>query len=346
MSQDRNVVIGVKPLGFPWETQDPFLFCVYHSDDYPVGNEDFGPDTTLEGRNIGNDFVLKDGWRMYHGATVPGFPVHPHRGFETVTVVRKGVVDHSDSLGGAGRYGHGDVQWMTAGKGVQHAEMFPLLNREKKNPLELFQIWINLPGADKFVEPHYAMLWREHIPVIEQSDKDGLKTTIEVVAGSVGSVKAPDPAPDSWAANSDHEVAIWVVEMEPGAKWTLPAASEGMNRTLYFFEGDSLRLNETSFKDHYALDLEAHQNVAIENGLENGRFLILQGAPINEPVVNHGPFVMNSREEIEQTFAEYQETRFGGWPWGRHDMVHGRERGRFARYSAEGGREELPPSGE
>ena len=283
---------------------------------------------------------------MYHGATVPGFPVHPHRGFETVTVVRKGVVDHSDSLGGAGRYGHGDVQWMTAGKGVQHAEMFPLLNREKKNPLELFQIWINLPGADKFVEPHYAMLWREHIPVIEQSDKDGLKTTIEVVAGSVGSVKAPDPAPDSWAANSDHEVAIWVVEMEPGAKWTLPAASEGMNRTLYFFEGDSLRLNETSFKDHYALDLEAHQNVAIENGLENGRFLILQGAPINEPVVNHGPFVMNSREEIEQTFAEYQETRFGGWPWGRHDMVHGRERGRFARYSAEGGREELPPSGE
>ncbi len=197
MSQDRNVVIGVKPLGFPWETQDPFLFCVYHSDDYPVGNEDFGPDTTLEGRNIGNDFVLKDGWRMYHGATVPGFPVHPHRGFETVTVVRKGVVDHSDSLGGAGRYGHGDVQWMTAGKGVQHAEMFPLLNREKKNPLELFQIWLNLPGADKFVEPHYAMLWREHIPVIEQSDKDGLKTTIEVVAGSVGSVKAPDPAPAS-----------------------------------------------------------------------------------------------------------------------------------------------------
>lgn len=342
MTVDRNVVLNVKPLGFPWETQDPFLFCVYHADDYPEGNEDFGPDITLEGRNIGSDFVLKDGWRMYHGSRVPGFPVHPHRGFETVTVVRKGIVDHSDSMGGAGRYGHGDVQWMTAGKGVQHAEMFPLLNREQRNPLELFQIWLNLPGVDKFVEPHFAMLWAEHIPSVELSDQSGLKTSIEVLAGSIGTVKAPDPAPDSWAANKDHEVAIWVVEMEPGAKWMLPAASKGINRTLYFFEGDSLRLNETLFKDHYALELEAHQEVPIENGPKKSRFLILQGAPINEPVESYGPFVMNTKKEIEQAYGDYQETHFGGWSWPRQDMVHGPEQGRFARYSD--GREELPPS--
>ncbi|MCP4310466.1 MAG: pirin family protein [Bacteroidetes bacterium] len=337
-----RAVKAVKQLGFPWETQDPFLFCVYHADDYPRGNENFGPDATLDGRSIGNDFVLKDGWRMYHGERVPGFPVHPHRGFETVTVVRKGVVDHSDSLGGAGRYGKGDVQWMTAGKGVQHAEMFPLLNREKRNPLELFQIWLNLPRADKFAEPHYAMLWSEHIPVIEELDHKGLKTMIEVVAGFIGTVKAPDPAPDSWAASGDHKVAIWVVEMEPGAKWTLPVAGQGINRSLYFFEGDSFKLNGDSFGQHCALELEAHFDVHIENGPVSSRFLVLQGAPIKEQVESYGPFVMNTREEIHQTYADFQETRFGGWPWERHDQVHGPDRGRFAHYSD--GTEELPPS--
>ena len=134
-------VLNISPLGFPWKTQDPFLFCVYHADDYPKGNEQLGPATSLSGRNLGQDFVIKDGWRMYHGHTVPGFPAHPHRGFETVTIVRKGMVDHSDSLGATARFGDGDVQWLTSGKGLQHAEMFPLLKQEEKNPLELFQLW-------------------------------------------------------------------------------------------------------------------------------------------------------------------------------------------------------------
>jgi len=124
-----NPVIQITPLGFPWETSDPFLFCVHHEDFYPEGNEKMGPKGSLEGRNLGNDFTIKDGYRMYHGETVPGFPAHPHRGFETVTIAQKGLVDHSDSIGAAGRFGDGDVQWMTAGKGVQHSEMFPLLNQ-------------------------------------------------------------------------------------------------------------------------------------------------------------------------------------------------------------------------
>src|SRR6476619_2733419 len=106
-----DLVRSAEPLGFQWRTIDPFLFCVHHDDAYPASNGSFGPAASLAGREIGSDFTLKDGWRMYHGSRVPGFPEHPHRGFETVTVVRRGLVDHSDSLGAAARYGHGDVQW-------------------------------------------------------------------------------------------------------------------------------------------------------------------------------------------------------------------------------------------
>ena len=103
-----NKIKSIKPLGFPWETQDPFLFCVHHMDHYPKGNDALGPDASLAGRAIGQDFTVKDGWRMYHGRNVPGFPSHPHRGFETVTIVQKGFIDHSDSLGAAARFGNGD----------------------------------------------------------------------------------------------------------------------------------------------------------------------------------------------------------------------------------------------
>ena len=112
------VVRSVRALGFQWQTQDPFLFCVHHEDFFSEGNSEMGPDKQLlQGQNIGSDFLVKDGFRMYHGTSVPGFPGHPHRGFETVTVVREGFVDHSDSADAAGRYGNGDVQWMTAGSG-------------------------------------------------------------------------------------------------------------------------------------------------------------------------------------------------------------------------------------
>jgi len=111
-------VLNISPIrGVPWQTFDPFLFCVYHQDHYPAGNERLGPAASLSGRNIGMDFEGKDGWRMYHGSVVPGFPQHPHRGFETVTIMRQGYIDHSDSLGATARFGRGDVQWLTAGKG-------------------------------------------------------------------------------------------------------------------------------------------------------------------------------------------------------------------------------------
>lgn len=335
----NKLINNIKPLGFTWETSDPFLFCVHHLDDYPAGNDQLGPAASLEGRNLGQDFTTRDGWRMYHGEKVPGFPAHPHRGFETVTVVLKGLVDHSDSHGAAGRYGDGDVQWMTAGAGLQHSEMFPLLNRDRGNPLELFQIWLNLPGSRKFARPHYAMLWAEDIPVYSEKDKNGKSTEVTIIAGKLGSVEAPSPAPDSWASDSENEAGIWLIKMEEGAEWTLPPASPEVNRCLYFYKGSELNIAGIGVQPYHSVSLLPDNPVIIKNDGDDAYLLLLQAKPVNEPVVQHGPFVMNTAAEIQQAFYDYRTTRFGGWPWPRHDMVHSPERGRFAKYSD--GREEV-----
>ena len=336
-----SAIKSVKPLGFPWQTQDPFLFCVHHEDFYPRGNDVMGPAASLAGRSMGQDFDPKEKWRMYHGEQVPGFPAHPHRGFETVTVVTKGVVDHSDSLGAAGRFGFGDVQWMTAGKGVQHCEMFPLLYKDKENPLELFQIWLNLPKAKKMAAPHFAMLWGDEIPTFISKDANGKVIQVRVIAGQIENAKAPDPAPDSWAADAANEVAIWTIKLEAGAQWTLPTASANVNRSIYFYEGESIDVAEKNFTTHQAIELSADQSVILKNGNTESYLLLLQGKPISEPVVQHGPFVMNTSAEIQQAMNEYRQTEFGGWPWDSYEHVHARAKTRFAKYPD--GKEETRP---
>ncbi len=325
-------IIATVALGFPWQTVDPFLFCVHHDDKYPAGNGKFGPNASLAGRDIGQDFAGKDGWRMYHGRTVPGFPQHPHRGFETVTVVRTGFLDHSDSLGAAARYGGGDVQWLTAGAGILHAEMFPLLEEGRDNPVELFQIWLNLPAAKKFAQPYFAMLWNETIPREEFVDAGGGKTTVTVNAGRLGERAAPPPPPDSWAAQADADIAIWTIAMTPGARWTLPPAKAGSRRMLYFFDGVGLTLAGRKVEAKHGAELKVDAPVELVNtSAAPIEMLLLQGRPIGEPVVQYGPFVMNTREEIQQAFADYRRTEFGGWSWSSDDPVHPRDAGRFAR---------------
>ena len=326
-------VLRVEPLGMPWKALDPFLFCVHHDDRYPKANAKMGPEAPLDGRELGQDFAGKDGWRMYHGEEVPGFPQHPHRGFETVTIVRRGLLDHSDSLGAVARFGGGDVQWLTAGKGILHSEMFPLLDQSQPNPVELFQIWLNLPRVDKLVEPHFAMLWDKDIPRLNYQDEHGRKTTVTVVAGRLGDLRPPSPPPKSWAARGDTDVAVWTVKMEPGATWTLPAAVAGSNRRLYFFEGRGIKIAGRAIPALQAVDLRAELDVVLENGPRTSELLLLQGRPIGEPVVQHGPFVMTTREEIVQTFQEFQQTGFGGWNWQSNEPVHAREEGRFARHA-------------
>jgi redox-sensitive bicupin YhaK (pirin superfamily) len=327
-----NSILSIKPLGFMWPVSDPFLFCAHHLDHFPAGNDVMGPAASLAGRNIGQDFTIKDGWRMYHGETVPGFPEHPHRGFETVTVVMSGMVDHADSYGQAGRYGNGDVQWMTAGEGLQHSEMFPLLNQEGENPAELFQVWLNLPKAKKFVKPHFKMLWSEDIPVYTIEDKNGKTTEINVISGKIGEVTPPLPAPDSWAADPDNEVAVWTIRMNAGAQWTIPASKNKVNRTLYFYRGTKLSIDSYEISTYQSIELKSGEEPLIENGDSESYLLLLQGKPINEPVVQYGPFVMNTEAEIQQAFSDYRRTEFGGWPWPRRDQVHPRSKGRFAKY--------------
>ena len=328
-----EVVRGIEPLGFPWKTRDPFLFCVHHDDAYPPGNDKLGPAASLAGRDLGSDFAGKDGWRMYHGTEVPGFPQHPHRGFETVTIVRHGFIDHSDSLGATARFGAGDSQWLTAGQGIVHSEMFPLLDAGGPNRLELFQIWLNLAARDKMVAPHFGMYWRGRTPVHRELDAAGRAVEVVVLAGRLGAAVPPAPPPHSWASDPAADLAIWTIKLAPGACWTLPASRPGTLRTLYYFRGEGLRIAGGEIPRYHAVDLAPDVVAPMENGAGEAELLLLQGRPIGEPVAQYGPFVMNTRAEIQQAFADYQRTQFGGWPFADDAPVHARDAARFARHA-------------
>ncbi len=191
------------------------------------------------------------------------------------------------------------------------ARCFPLLDRSQPNPLELFQIWLNLPAQRKMAPPHFTMFWAEQIP---QRQIDGVQ--LSCIAGRVAGAEALPPPPDSWASQADADLAIWTLKLAPGARWTLPpAAGSGTQRQLYFFKGDALSLAGQRLQQHAAVTLDAAQPVEMANGPTVSECLLLQGRPIGEPVAQYGPFVMNTRQELQQAFSDYQRTQFGGWPW-------------------------------
>ena len=321
--------------------EDPYLARMHHLDLYPKGNGRMGvPKELLKDRNLGEDFDFNNEWKMYYGKEIPGFPAHPHRGFETITIVLQGFVDHADSAGQSGKYGAGDVQWMTAGKGMQHSEMFPLVHEDKENTLELFQVWLNLPSKDKFVEPSYKMMWSEEIPKSLIVNKDNQKSTINVIAGCINGTKSLAPNPDSWASKEENHVGIYTISMEPYASFTLPKVSATLNRNLYFYRGDHIIIEGVEVKAQNSIKLDGDESITVTNGNKDSFLLVLEGEPIKEPVVNHGPFVMNTFEEIQQAYQDYKETHFGGWPWDVNYHVTPIEIGRFANH---GEKDNRPP---
>jgi redox-sensitive bicupin YhaK (pirin superfamily) len=254
------------------------------------------------------------------------------------------LIDHADSAGNGGRYGMGDLQWMTAGEGIVHSKMFPLLKTDTGNPTRFFQIWLNLPAKSKMAKPSFAMFWANEVP--NYTSEDGLaQATIWVGNQYLGVDKnINNPPPESWASNPDNDVALVHITLKPGAKFTLPKSHEPtVNRSLFYIEGNKgMLVDGKSIGKKMCLTLDPTEDVVLElpeDASEGGEFLWLQGKPIGEPVAQHGPFVMNTQQEIRQAFSDYQKTQFGGWPWPREDMVFPSEKGRFALF---GGTETFP----
>jgi hypothetical protein len=226
-----------------------------------------------------------------------GFPAHPHRGFETVTYMLDGRMRHRDNHGNEGLLVPGSVQWMTAGRGLVHSEM----PEQQEGRMRGFQLWVNLPAADKMGEPRYQEFAPEQIPVATPAA--GVR--VKVIAGQVGDVIGPIQQPATQPLYLD-------ITLEAGARWetTLPA---GHNAFAYVFEGAA------SLGDgEHARPLQTHElgvvgggeQLAVTAGGDGARLLLVAGRPLREPIARHGPFVMNTREQLMQAFVDYQEGRF------------------------------------
>lgn len=191
---------------------------------------------------------------------------------------------------------------------------------------------MNLPARSKLADPHFSMLWAQDVPVVTERDGQGRAAVVTVLAGALDGHTPPPPPPDSWASRGDADVAIWHVDLEGGASWVVPSARGGHTtaRVLYVYEGE-LALGDVHVAAPTGVVVRAGVDAPVVAGDRGAAVLMLQGRPIGEPVVQHGPFVMNDQDEIVQAFADYRDTGFGGWPWPHDDPVHGGgERGRFA----------------
>ena len=221
-----------------------------------------------------------------------GFPSHPHRGFETVTYMLDGHMQHKDSGGNTGDLGPGDVQWMTAARGLIHSEM----PQQAEGRMRGFQLWLNLPAKEKMKAPEYRDIAAAEIPVAKVAGGE-----VKVIAGSFGGTQGP-------VHGGSTDPQYWDVHLEPHAAFdaVLPA---GHNAFLYAYEGEATV--EGKDLPHRAAGLLSDgEKVRFMAGAKGARVLLLAGKPLGEPVVQYGPFVMNTREEIEQAIADYQSGAF------------------------------------
>ncbi|SAI30251.1 pirin-like protein [Bordetella ansorpii] len=230
-----------------------------------------------------------------------GVGEHPHRGFETVTIVYDGEVEHRDSAGQGGVIGPGDVQWMTAAGGILHEEFHSQAFARRGGRLEMAQLWVNLPARDKMRPPRYQALLSRDIPQVSLPDGAG---TLRVIAGQYESARGP--------AQTFTAVNVWDARLNQGAQLALPLPG-GHNAAVVALSG-SLSVGGTALRSGQVAVLDRDGEGVALSASEDAKLLVLTGEPIDEPIVGHGPFVMNSQAEIIEAFRDFQSGRFGGIP--------------------------------
>jgi redox-sensitive bicupin YhaK (pirin superfamily) len=232
-----------------------------------------------------------------------GVGQHPHRGFETVTIVYDGEVEHRDSSGRGGVIGKGDVQWMTAGAGILHEEFHSTNFARTGGPMEMVQLWVNLPAKDKTAPPGYQAIANADIPVLQLLDAAGTRAgQVRVIAGEFGDARGP--------AHTFTPMNVWDVRVQAGRTVSL-AQPEGWTSLLVVLDG-TVRVNgETELQPAQVATLSAQgREIRIEASAD-AKLLLLAGEPIDEPVVGYGPFVMNSQAEIVQAIEDFNRGKFG-----------------------------------
>jgi redox-sensitive bicupin YhaK (pirin superfamily) len=233
-----------------------------------------------------------------------GFPAHPHRGFETVTYMLDGHMRHEDHLGNRGDLGPGSVQWMTAARGIIHSEM----PQQSEGRLRGFQLWLNLPSTDKMKPAAYRDIPAAEIPTVSLSRGGDIRVIAGVLSLDGDRISGPVNG-DGRSAGTDP--AYFDVRLPPGADFTAPTTT-GHNAFLYVYDGSAVvgpRGGARALAHRAAGVLSDGDTVRVEAGGEGARFLLLAAKPLREPVVQYGPFVMNTREEIEQALADYRNGR-------------------------------------
>ena len=253
------------------------------------------------GRQL-SPFLLLDyaGPARFDPADQPrGVGVHPHRGFETVTIVYDGEVSHRDSTGEGGTIGPGDVQWMTAASGILHEEFHSPAFTERGGPLEMVQLWVNLPARDKRAAPGYQSITADEIPSVALPDGAG---TLRLIAGELDGTRG--------AARTFTPLNVWDARLNAGGVARLPVPA-GHNTAVVVLRGTVLLNREHVLRDAQVAVLEgAGEGIELEAN-NDALVLILSGAPIDEPIVGHGPFVMNTQQEIVEAMRDFNEGRFG-----------------------------------
>lgn len=307
--KDGGPVLREMVADLHWDIDDPFVFASHHFDLYPVGNErQAPPKEEVDRKDLGNDYYKLFGYRLYTSKMTPGFQLHSHWGYETITLVPQGYVDHFDSLGNQGRYGYGDMQWITAGGRYHHCEMYPLVHQDRKNPQLVTQIMINLPLSEKDTPPEVHTVWKEDLTEFQENG-----CTFTLLAGTFAGRTAAVPSRRSWAADPAHHVTILRVLMPPGTSFTL-GRTEAANRNIYLTEGGATVAGK-AYRPATRLKLRPDREVEIVMGDKESEVWLLEGDPIGEKQSRWGPVILGSDAEVRKAVNIIRQKEMDEWQW-------------------------------